>query len=73
MDHLPINSTNPSVRPRRAIFVVKVDHKTIERDVDLLRDLGVPIFYNARCHCWYIGEPVRTPEWFQILKRTFTH
>lgn len=62
----------PNCTVRRLARELRVSEKTLYRDVDALRDLGVPLFYNERCHCWYLGVATSVPAWFRILQRTFT-
>jgi len=48
-----------------------VSYKTVQRDVDTLRDLGVPLLFNYQRNRWFIGQTARVPDWFPILQRAF--
>lgn len=44
--------------------LLEVSDKTIYRDIDFLKDLGAPIYFNYYQNAWVWNVMVRTPWYF---------
>ena len=43
---------------------LNVCHRTIIRDLNFLRDVGAPIFFDSEKHTWYWNPMIEVPWYF---------